>query len=72
VDDILNEMDVTFDDAVDILNRTKFQAVSEWAARFTESQTRTSVGWGWGDRGPFLTSPLGANFDPRGEIVPQG
>jgi hypothetical protein len=25
-------------------------------------------------RGPFLTSPLGANFDPkgRGEVVPQG
>jgi hypothetical protein len=23
-------------------------------------------------RGPFLTSPLGANFDPRGEFVPQG
>jgi hypothetical protein len=22
-------------------------------------------------RGPFLTSPLGANFDPRGEVVPQ-
>jgi hypothetical protein len=25
-----------------------------------------------GKRGPFFTSPLGANFDPRGEIVPQG
>jgi hypothetical protein len=23
-------------------------------------------------RGPFLTSPLGANFDPRGEVVPWG
>jgi hypothetical protein len=23
-------------------------------------------------RGPFLTSPLGANFDPRGKFVPQG
>jgi hypothetical protein len=23
-------------------------------------------------RDPFLTSPLGANFDPRGEVVPQG
>jgi hypothetical protein len=23
-------------------------------------------------RGPFLTLPLGANFDPRGEVVPQG
>jgi hypothetical protein len=23
-------------------------------------------------RGPFLTSPLGANFDPRGEVVPHG
>jgi hypothetical protein len=23
-------------------------------------------------RGPFLTSPLEANFDPRGEVVPQG
>jgi hypothetical protein len=23
-------------------------------------------------RGPFLTSPLGANFHPRGEVVPQG
>jgi hypothetical protein len=22
--------------------------------------------------GPFLTLPLGANFDPRGEVVPQG
>jgi hypothetical protein len=22
--------------------------------------------------GPFLTSPLGANYDPRGEVVPQG
>jgi hypothetical protein len=22
-------------------------------------------------RGPFLTSPLGANFDPRGRVVPQ-
>jgi small ubiquitin-related modifier len=22
-------------------------------------------------RGPFLTSPLGANFTPRGEVVPQ-
>jgi hypothetical protein len=22
--------------------------------------------------GPFLTWPLGANFDPRGEVVPQG
>jgi hypothetical protein len=22
-------------------------------------------------RGTFLTSPLGANFDPRGEVVPQ-
>jgi hypothetical protein len=21
-------------------------------------------------RGPFLTSPLGANFEPRGEVVP--
>jgi hypothetical protein len=25
-----------------------------------------------GDRGPSLTSPLGANFDPRGKVVPQG
>jgi hypothetical protein len=24
-----------------------------------------------GPRGPFLTSPLRANFDPRGEVVPQ-
>jgi hypothetical protein len=24
------------------------------------------------DRGPFLTLPLGVNFDPRGEFVPQG
>jgi hypothetical protein len=24
------------------------------------------------NRGPFLTSPLGANFLPRGEVVPQG
>jgi hypothetical protein len=23
-------------------------------------------------RGPFLTLPLGANFTPRGEVVPQG
>jgi hypothetical protein len=23
-------------------------------------------------RGPFLTLPLGANFDPRGEVVLQG
>jgi hypothetical protein len=23
-------------------------------------------------RGPFLTSPLEANFDPRGEVSPQG
>jgi hypothetical protein len=23
-------------------------------------------------RGPFLTSPLGANFDPRGEFCPLG
>jgi hypothetical protein len=23
-------------------------------------------------RGPILTSPLGANFDPRGKVVPQG
>jgi hypothetical protein len=23
-------------------------------------------------RGPYLTSPLGANFDHRGEVVPQG
>jgi hypothetical protein len=23
-------------------------------------------------RGPFLTLPLGANFAPRGEVVPQG
>jgi hypothetical protein len=23
-------------------------------------------------RGPFLASPLGANFDPTGEVVPQG
>jgi hypothetical protein len=23
-------------------------------------------------KGPFLTSLLGANFDPRGEVVPQG
>jgi hypothetical protein len=23
-------------------------------------------------RGPFLTSPPGANFDPRDELVPQG
>jgi hypothetical protein len=23
-------------------------------------------------RGPFLTRPQGANFDPRGEFVPQG
>jgi hypothetical protein len=23
-------------------------------------------------RGPFLTSPLGENFDPRGEVVPKG
>jgi hypothetical protein len=22
--------------------------------------------------GPFLTSPLGANFDPRGKVVPRG
>jgi hypothetical protein len=22
------------------------------------------------DKGPFLTSPLGANFDPRVEVVP--
>jgi hypothetical protein len=22
-------------------------------------------------RGPFLTSPLGASFDPRGEVVPR-
>jgi hypothetical protein len=26
----------------------------------------------WKTRGPFLTSPLGANFEPRGEFVPQG
>jgi hypothetical protein len=25
-----------------------------------------------GLRGPFLTSTLGANFDPRGEVVSQG
>jgi hypothetical protein len=25
-----------------------------------------------GYKGPFLTSPLGANFDPRGEVVPKG
>jgi hypothetical protein len=25
-----------------------------------------------GARGPFLTSPLGTNFDPRGGFVPQG
>jgi hypothetical protein len=25
-----------------------------------------------GGRGQFLTSLLGANFDPRGEVVPQG
>jgi hypothetical protein len=25
-----------------------------------------------GARGPFLTSPLGANFDPRGEFCPLG
>jgi hypothetical protein len=24
------------------------------------------------NRGPFLTSPLGANCSPRGEVVPQG
>jgi hypothetical protein len=23
-------------------------------------------------RGPFLTSPLGANFDLKGDVVPQG
>jgi hypothetical protein len=23
-------------------------------------------------RGPFLTSPLGENFDPKGEVVPRG
>jgi hypothetical protein len=23
-------------------------------------------------RGPFLTSPLGTNLDPRGEVVPRG
>jgi hypothetical protein len=23
-------------------------------------------------RGPLLTLPLGANFDPRGEVIPQG
>jgi hypothetical protein len=23
-------------------------------------------------RGPFLTSPLGANFNPSGEVVPRG
>jgi hypothetical protein len=23
-------------------------------------------------RGPFLTSPLGANFDPMGEVIPGG
>jgi hypothetical protein len=25
-----------------------------------------------GHRAPFLTSPLGANIDPRGKVVPQG
>jgi hypothetical protein len=29
-------------------------------------------GLGSGNWGPFLTSPLGANFDPRGKVVPQG
>jgi translocon-associated protein subunit delta len=23
-------------------------------------------------RGPFSTSPIGVNFDPRGEVVPEG
>jgi hypothetical protein len=23
-------------------------------------------------RGPFLTSPAGTNFDPRGEVIPWG
>jgi hypothetical protein len=23
-------------------------------------------------RGPLLTSPLGANFKPRGEVIPRG
>jgi hypothetical protein len=23
-------------------------------------------------RGPFLSSPLGGNFDPRGKVVPRG
>jgi hypothetical protein len=26
----------------------------------------------WMSWGPFLTSPLGDKFDPRGEVVPQG
>jgi hypothetical protein len=27
---------------------------------------------GHGQTSPCITSPLGANFDPRGEVVPQG
>jgi hypothetical protein len=31
----------------------------------------SSMAGGDDSRGPFLTSPLGANFDPKGEVVPR-
>jgi hypothetical protein len=57
------------------LNSSNWTAVS-FSARISHCQMRKYANiagdaWLFG-RGPFLTSPLGANFDPRGEFVPQG
>jgi hypothetical protein len=40
--------------------------------QYIQKVDKTSTGCRKRCRGPFLTSPLGANFDPRGKFVPQG
>jgi hypothetical protein len=59
-------------------NRTcSFCRVSSWSfdrSKACVANLDFSSSWNFnkGVTGPFLTSPLGANFDPRGEVVPQG
>jgi hypothetical protein len=42
------------------------RCLSNWGVFYQARQTLL-ISWG-----PFLTSPLGANFDPKGKVVPRG
>jgi hypothetical protein len=39
---------------------------------FTRTRHEVCLHEQWKPWGPFLTSPLGANFDPRGKVIPWG